>query len=167
MEVSFHNREDGTTVFRITRSDGSVTWQKQQGPHARFFPLHDLTHYAVETTLRTRSAFYVLIASGWDISDTDGKHDRGPLPPRALTIEHIVGLLDHERAGVAVPMTVDEFNEQLESSRRAGRLSEVLRLTEDQLSTIRSDIAALQREWLEHSSRHEPMVLRFSVPDGD
>ncbi len=167
MEISFHSREDGTTVLRITRSDGTVTWQKQQGSHARFFPLHDLTHYAVETTLRTGSAFYGLIAAGWDISDTDGKHDRGPLPPRALTIEHIVGLLDHERAGVAVPMTADEFNEHLESSLRSGRLSETLTLTDDQLSKIRAKIAGLHEAWLEHSSRHEPMVLRFNVTDGD
>ncbi len=163
MELSFHNRQDGTTVLRITRPDGTVTWQKQHGSHARFFALHDLTHYAVETTIGARSAFYGLIASGWDISETDGKHARGPLPAEALAVEHIVGMLDHERAGVADPMDAGEFNAQLERSRESGRLSVAPQLTESQLGTIRARIAELHREWLEHASRHEPMILSFSL----
>ena len=143
-----------------------MTWQKQQGSHARFFPLHDLTHFAVETTLGIRCAFYGLIASGWDISETDGKHARGPLPPRALTVEHIVGLLDHERAGVAAPMTTSEFNEQLAQSLESGRLTELLVLSENQLRSIRSRIAELHGMWVERSSRFEPMVLEFIVADG-
>ena len=163
MEVSFHSREDGTTILRITRRDGSVTWQKQEGSHARFFPLHDLTHFAVETTLGIDSAFYGLIASGWDISETDGKHARGPLPPRALAVEHIVGLLDHERAGSALPMTADEFNTQLAESRESGRLTELLVLSEEQLGAIRSMIAELHEMWRERSSRCEPMLLEFTI----
>jgi hypothetical protein len=88
---------DGGAVLRCRRPDGSVTWQTHQGPRAAFFPGHDLTHFAVESELPGTVAFYGLIASGWDIEDTTGKGARGPLPPDAVMVEHIVGLLDLER----------------------------------------------------------------------
>ncbi len=37
------------TISIKKKTDGSVTGQRQDGQQGRFFPLHDLTHYAVET----------------------------------------------------------------------------------------------------------------------
>jgi len=48
--------------------------------------------------LGTRRAFFGLIAAGWEIEDTTGKGARGPLPEEAVIVEHLVGLLDAERA---------------------------------------------------------------------
>jgi hypothetical protein len=98
LEVRLTKRSDGGAVLRCRRADGSVTWQTHQGPRASFFPLHDLTHFAVESELPDTVAFFGLIAAGWNIDDTAGKGARGPLPPEAVLVEHIVGLLDLERA---------------------------------------------------------------------
>ena len=91
--------DDDGAVLRCARDDGSESWQRQRGTQGRFFPLHDLAHYAVETTLGARQGFYGLVAAGWEIDDTTGKGARGPLPDEALAIENLVGLLDRERAG--------------------------------------------------------------------
>jgi len=110
VRVEITKRSDGAGVLRCIRDDGSVTWQKQTNRHAAYFALHDLTHFAVETTLGLRRGFFGLIAEGWDIEDTTGKGARGPLPPEAGEAELIVGLFSAERAG-GVIWTVDEFHE--------------------------------------------------------
>src|SRR5688572_21044751 len=94
LTVNLVARPDGRAVLRVVRADGSSTWQVHDGPQAAFFPFHDLTHLAVETVLGTRDGFYGLLADGWDIADTGGRGARGPLPPEALLVEHLVGLLD-------------------------------------------------------------------------
>src|SRR5688500_15660047 len=95
--IQITKRPGGGAGLRCTRADGSATWQRQQGRQASFFPLHDLTHYAVETELGFRDGFYGLIAQGWEIDETTGKSARGPLPPGSIVVEHLVGLLDLER----------------------------------------------------------------------
>ena len=92
MKVQINKRADGSGVLRCIRADGSATWQKQTDRHAAFFALHDLTHFAVETTLGYRRGFFGLIAEGWEIDDTTGKGARGPLPPEAGEVEELVGL---------------------------------------------------------------------------
>src|SRR5215470_7938977 len=99
-------RHDGSTVLRCKRADGSETWQKQDR-HAAFFALHDLTHFAVESTLGFKHGFYGLIAEGWDIEDTTGKGKRGALPAEAGEVEYIVGSLDGER-GSGVMITAQD-----------------------------------------------------------
>ncbi len=109
LKIQITKRTDGGGVLRCTRADGSVTWQKQTARQAAHFALHDLTHFAVESTLGLSGGFYGLIASGWEIEDTTGKGSRGKLPPEAGVAEIIVGLLDMERAG-GVMYTAEEFN---------------------------------------------------------
>src|SRR5260370_27935721 len=94
--IEIAKQADGNGVLRGIRQDGSITWQKQTR-HAAYFALHDLTHYAVETSLHYGRGFFGLIAEGWDIEDTTGKGSRGPLPEEAVEVEKIVGLFDSER----------------------------------------------------------------------
>ncbi len=108
LRIEIAKQPDGSGVLRCTRQDGSVTWQKQT-KHAVHFALHDLTHYAVETALGYRHAFFGLIAEGWDVDDTAGKAARGPLPVEAIEVERIVGLFDAERAS-GVLWTPEEFS---------------------------------------------------------
>src|SRR5579862_9150992 len=109
MRIQITKRPDGGGVLKCTRADGSVTWQKQKETVAPFFALHDLTHFAVETTLGYRRGFFGLIAEGWDIEETGGKGKRGALPGEALEVEQLVGLFFTERAGAAI-WTPAEFN---------------------------------------------------------
>ena len=109
LKIEFCKQPDGTVVFRCTRQDGSVTWHKQT-KHAAHFVLHDLTHYAVETTLAFERGFLGLIEEGWDIEDTGGKGARGPLAAETVEVEQIVGLFDAERVS-DVLWSVEEFNQ--------------------------------------------------------
>jgi hypothetical protein len=118
--IEFAKQKDGSAVLRCLRSDGSVTWQKQQGEHAAFFPLHDLTHYAVETELGFRRGLYGLIAEGWNIADTTGETGRGELPNETLAVEYLVSAFSAERASGAAP-TAAEFNEHPATFARAKR----------------------------------------------
>ena len=97
MLIRIKKRTDGGAALSCVRPDGTVTWQRQDGAQGRFFPLHDLTHYAVETVLDLRG-FYSLVAEGWDLSDFGRPWPRGGIPPEAHVVEQIVGFLDTERA---------------------------------------------------------------------
>src|SRR5207237_7810377 len=60
LTIQFTKRTDGAAVLKCIRDDGSVTWQRVDDKQAAFFPLHDLTHYAVETELGFRQGFFGL-----------------------------------------------------------------------------------------------------------
>ena len=97
LAIRFKKKSDGSAALSCTRADGSVTWQRQEGRLGAFFPLHDLTHLAVESVLGLRRAFYGLLAEGWDITtfgQTDGREN---LPHEALFAELVVGYFDLER----------------------------------------------------------------------
>ena len=143
LRVCLTKHADGGAVLRCVREDGSVTWQRQQGRSAGFFPLHDLTHFAIETVLGVRRAFYGLIAEGWDIEETTGKSPRGPLPPEAHAVERMVGLLDLERAGSAF-WSAAEINAHCFGT---GASAESCVVTDDDLAQIRSRISQLLAQW--------------------
>jgi len=107
--IRIKKKTDGSAALSCERPDGSLTWQRQDGQQGRFFPLHDLTHYVVETVLRRRRGFYGLVAEGWDLSDFGAPWPRGPLPIDALASEFAVGFLDQERAA-RVEWSAADFN---------------------------------------------------------
>jgi len=108
--IRIKKKADGSAALSCERADGSVTWQRQDGQQGRFFPLHDLTHYAVESVLGGRRGFYSFVAQGWNLTDFGVPWPRGPLPVDALTLELVVGFLDRERAA-GVEWSAADFNE--------------------------------------------------------
>ena len=80
LKIRIKKNADGSAALTLVRPDGTTTWQKQNGKLGRFFPLHDLTHYSVETALGYTNAFYGLVASGWDIGDFTTPWPRGRVP---------------------------------------------------------------------------------------
>jgi hypothetical protein len=141
MKVEIVKRADGGGVLRCTRADGSVTWQKQE-KHGAHFALHDLTHFAVETTLGYRRGFFGLIAEGWDIEDTTGKGERGPLPDETTKAESIValfniGLFDMKRLAGA-RWTAEEMNSVSHAVRR---------LADEEILAVRKRRGELFRRW--------------------
>ena len=144
--IQLTKRNDGGSVLRCLRADGSVTWQKNEGRQAMFFPIHDLSHYAVETELGFRSGFYGLIASGWDIKDTEGKGPRDALPSEAVTVEKIVGSFDVERAG-GEEWNADDFNDQAAAYAATHNLPAPPVWSDEDLGRIRRRIRDLVGRW--------------------
>lgn len=108
LRIEIVKRDDRTGVFRCTRADGSVAWQKQP-KHVAFLASHDLTHFALETVLGYGRGFFGLIAEGWDLEDAGGDGARGPVPGEAIEVEKFVGRFDSERAST-VRWSPEEFN---------------------------------------------------------
>jgi hypothetical protein len=145
LRIQITKRPDGNGVLRCMRADGSVTWQKQER-HAAFFALHDLTHFAVESTLDFRRGFYGLIAEGWDVEDTTGKGARGPLPDEAVEVEYLVGSLDAERTG-GTTWTASEFNDYAALAASNSNRAAPRSLTDQDLVRVRARRDKLFAEW--------------------
>lgn len=145
--IRIKKKNDGSAALSCTRSDGSVTWQRQDGQQGQFFPLHDLTHYAVESTLGFRRAFYGLLAEGWDIGVFEAPGQAARMPDDAFLAELIVGLLDVERATGERADAVD-FNWKLAAYHdEHGLGAPSFRITDDQLNEIRRVRAAVFERW--------------------
>jgi len=144
--IEFTKRADGRTVLRCVRADGSVTWQRNDDQNALFFPLHDLTHYAVETELGFAQGFFGLIAKGWNIDETTGKTARGPLPNEALEVEYIVAAFSAERAGGA-DATAAEFNELAATFASAKEMPPPRPLSDEDLARVRTRFNEVAMKW--------------------
>lgn len=160
--IRIKKKTDGSAALSCVRSDGSTTWQRQEGQLGRFFPLHDLTHYAVETVLGFQRAFYGLIAEGLDLSDFGTEKTRGKILDEAGLAESIVGFFDLERM-TGERGTAEDLNERVQSVRADNGLPPTsVRVTEEQIGRIRQLRAELFDRWkavppgeaLELSFRH-------------
>jgi len=161
VKIQITKKPDGSSILKCVRDDGSEVWQKQQGSSAAFFPLHDLTHYSVETELGIRDAFFGLIAAGWSIDATTGKGTFGPLPVMAVYVEHVVGTLDSERAG-GTHWPASDFNETIARSFANAGLAVPRTLTDDEVLRIRKRRAELFGVWNELPAGD---TLHLSFPD--
>ena len=162
VKIEFAKRSDGSVVLRCVRDDESVTWQRVDDHHAAFFPLHDLTHYAVETELAFRRGFYGLIAEGWDIAETTGKTARGPLPNETLEVEYFVSAFAAERADSSTA-TAAEFNQLSATFADAKGMPQPRQLTEEDLAAVRSRFDELAMKW-RALPRGETLELDFPRP---
>jgi len=144
--IRIKKKTDGAAALSCLRADGSVTWQRQEGRLGRFFPVHDLTHYAVETVLGHRKGFYGLVADGWDLTDFGAPWRRGRLPDDLDPSELIVGFLDTERAG-GVEWTAEDFNEKARLYYAQRGLANPCALTDAELGRIRATLSTLVSRW--------------------
>jgi hypothetical protein len=161
LTIRIKKNRDGTAALSCTRADGSVTWQRQQGAQARFFPRHDLTHYAVESVLGHRRGFYGLVAEGWDMSDFGTPWPRGPMPADADPSELIVGFLDAERASNA-RWTATDLNAKVGLYFDTHHIASTLGITDDQFTRIRERRGELFAMW-EAVPPGEVLELPFDV----
>lgn len=167
LTIRLKKNPDGTSALTLVRADGTSTWQKQRGPQARFFPHHDLTHLAVEAELGIQQGFYGLVAEGWEFDDFGSPWPRGPLPPEALGVEVIVGMLDLDRSMRArgdAALAADGLNELVTAHYHAHGHADPPRLTDEQLQRIRGRMAELFAEW-EALAPGESLQLRFGRRD--
>lgn len=142
MVIELKKGRDGPTTLVCVRADGTRTW----GKVARFFPVHDLTHCAVESVLGFNEAFFGLVARGWSIDDFAVPGVAGRLPAEAVWAESIVGLLDLER-GTGTEWTAAEFNTALAESLRGQSRAAFRVITDDELARTRALRNDLQERW--------------------
>lgn len=149
LRIRLKRHPDLSASLTLTRRDGSATWQRQKGSLALVFPQHDLTHYAVESTLGFGGAFYGLVADGWEISDFATPWARGPIPVEARDVEMLVGLFDGMRPDRAA-WDADEINRQLrrlvDDSRFAQRVVPRV-LTDADVAAVRQLRHSLLERW--------------------
>ena len=158
--IEFAKRKDGNTVLRCIRDDGSSTWQRNENQHARFFPLHDLTHYAVESELGFTRAFFGLIAAGWNIDETTGKSARGALPIEALEVEHFVSSLMAEWNS-STEWSAPDFNAQSAAFAESRGLPAPRSLTDQELARVRSRFKDLCERWRDLPEGEKTLRLEF------
>ena len=139
MRIQLKKGRDGPSTLACVRADGSRTWAKEHP----FFPLHDLTHCAVESVLGLEDAFFGLIARGWEIDDFAQPGSSARLPREALLAEHLVGVLDRERA-LPEPMSAAEVNDSVAASLPRESFEPV---TDAQLEATRALWRELAAQW--------------------
>ena len=151
MLIRFTKKSDGTATLTCVRDNGTVTGQRQK--HGFFFVPHDLGHYASETTLNLRLAFWGLLNErGWEITDFGTPWPRGPIPADAigdaLLAEHLAGMLDGERSGSLEPQMAREVNAMLAAQfvQLPGAPSPRI-VTNDELARIRATLSELLACW--------------------
>ena len=158
--IEFNKRKDGNTVLRCVREDGSSTWQRNQNEQARFFPLHDLVHYAVETELGFARGFFGLIAEGWKIDETTGKTARGGLPHETFEVEHLVSSFMAEWNS-DTGWSAADFNDQGAEFAKAKGLPAPRSLTDAELARVRARFNEITGQWRDLP---EGETLRLKFP---
>jgi 2-polyprenyl-6-methoxyphenol hydroxylase-like FAD-dependent oxidoreductase len=159
--VRIKKAKDGRTALSCVRADGTTTWQRQEGGQAAFFPRHDLTHYAVETTLGISDGFFGLVASGWDFSDFGHPWPRGPLPLQGNVTEVIVALFDLERA-TGEHTSAEEINRKVAEYCADKGLPEQQPITEEAVARVRHKRSELFSKW-ESVSPGDSIELPFDL----
>ena len=146
--IRFSRKSDGTSVIACEREDGSTTWERRKFD---FFPLHDLTHFAVESTLGFRHGFYGLLVNGWQITDFGDVKLPPNISEEAILVESIVSLLDQEM-GTGIRMEAEEFSEALNAA-LSGLESPVRReISREELNVIREMRLELFGKWANTNS---------------
>ena len=142
LTIRLKKTPDAPPVLTGVRADGSATWQHS---HVAF-PVHDLVHYCVESTLGFRDAFFGLVAQGWQFEDFGNGWPKGPLPAEAVSAEAIVG--EVWRAFLSrEPLTAAELNERVAAHRAERGLPAVRAVTDAELTTIHERLGQLAMQW--------------------
>lgn len=160
LQVQLKKGRDGRPTLVCIRADGTRTWSKVHP----FFPVHDLTHYAVESVFGFDEAFFGLVASGWDIDDFAEPGAARDLPTQALWAEGIVGLLDLER-GMLRRLSAADFSESLAASLDGQGVPAFRPLNEGELGRVRKLRGELQERW-RALDPGDTMEVRFPAVDG-
>jgi len=171
LTIRIKRHSDGSASLTCTRRDGSSTWQRQAGSLGMVFPPHDLTHFAVETTLGYGGAFYGLIADGWEISDFAKPWARGPIPAEAREVETLVSVFESITRRVASPTAaeVNSWAEEYVASRNAakpGSADPLRELTADEIERVAQTRTALLDQW-SSLAPGEALELAFVLPRCD
>ena len=142
MLIRITKGRDGPNVLTCIREDGTSTWAKVQN----YFPLHDMTHFVVETTLGISNAFYSLVRDGWDITEFAVKGNAAKIPPQANLVEALVSRLQQELMP-GTEFTTDSYNEEVVAVLEGIGNPERRHVTDQELVEMRTRLRELMSRW--------------------
>ena len=138
MRIDIRRYESKPNMLVCTRADGTSTFQSY-GNQSDFFPVHDLTHVAVETILSFSEGFFGMIASGRNVSETEGE-----IPWQGHMAERLVGILMLD--GLGTDPTLEEILATINAALEVDGFPP-LELTRAQLLAIRQRRDELVERW--------------------
>jgi hypothetical protein len=142
LAVRIKRGRDGPPVLTCTRADGTSTYSRLHS----FFPMHDLTHFAVESTLGIARGFFGLVADGWEISPFAKAGSHAPIPAEAVWVECAVAALQEE--STADPWaSAAAFNERVAAAADGIGVDCRRAVTDEELERVRAAIGVLRARW--------------------
>jgi hypothetical protein len=142
MLIRITKGRDGPNILTCVRENGSSTWAKVQD----YFPVHDMTHFVVETTLGIPNAFYSRVRDGWDLSEFTVKGNAAKLPPQANLVEALVGRLQRELMP-GTEFTAESYNEEVDAVLEGIGHAERRHVTDAELGEMRARLRELMSQW--------------------
>jgi len=142
MLIRITKGRDGPGILTCLRFDGTSTWTKVSD----YFPVHDLTHYVVETTLGIPNAFYSLVRDGWDIPAFAVKGSAAKLPPQANLVEALVGRLQRDLMPGS-DFTAETYNEEVDAVLEGIGNPERRHISDSELIEMRTRLRELLAQW--------------------
>jgi hypothetical protein len=121
--------------------------------------VHDLCHYAVETALKMKHAFYGMLDAGTNISDFELPKDERTfqLTDEALLAEQMVNLLTIEYNQGEIQNFTESLKEIYSQNRNDINMPAI---NEKQVAVIRNSFESLANQW--HGlSEGESLLLSF------
>lgn len=160
MELRFvkARHRDRPHTLTCVRDDGTSVGQTS----TEFFIAHDLTHFAVESTLALDEAFYGLLNRGWTFESFSEKqresHKSRVLPTEAIYAELLVSSYDLERT--AGPLPDNERLQRFDAQCKEAGLAR-FEVSPEQLAEIRRLRDELFAKW---TALAEGEVLGLTFP---
>ena len=142
LEIKIKKGRDGQSSLTCTRPDGSSTWTRV----GDYFPVHDMAHYVVETTLGVPNAFYSLVLAGRNIEDFAVKGTSRRLPVEANLVEALVGRLQRDLMPGS-DFTAESYNAEVEAVLEGIENPARRRVSEAELEEMRLRLRELLEKW--------------------
>ena len=135
------------SVLTIERDDGSYCYTKLK----RGLEFHDLAHFAIESVLGFKNAFYGIINQGFRVEDFEAPIEKRPeavqpknLHPEAMITEQMVNLLQVE---LFDDLEKDQFIPQLKTILQNDGLEFPDALNKEKLDDIRKTLEDCCKRW--------------------
>ena len=162
LTLRFKKTLDADAILTMIRADGSAA-STRIGAAGGFGPMHDMAHVVVERQLVLVDGVLNLVARGARFDDFD-ETAAASIGPDAIRAEAVANLLSLEvLTGHRFPIAA--FNDAVASRCAALRPGfHVPDLTPSALHDLRSELAALRRQW-EGLDPGATLELRFGTED--
>jgi hypothetical protein len=157
MRLEFVKNEGKPHVIRYYRDNGTQTWMQADD----FFIRHDLSHFAIESTLGYTTAFYGMINAGTELSDFTNKQKRDALSftREAMLAETTANLFLMD----LMQGRVNNFNKvQQEAMKTSVPSISPVSMNEEQINAVRNALRQLISQW-ENLPAGQMLLLDISL----